>query len=206
MPLDPRAQPLLEQDADRDPLRQFEAWFEEARAAGMRVPEAVALATATPDGVPSIRMVLMKGADERGFVFHTGYESRKGRELEQNPRAALLFYWDPLGRQVRIEGEVEPLPTEESDAYFATRPRGGQLAAWASRQSGPIESRDELEDAARQAASRYEGSDVPRPPRWGGYLLRPRTYEFWQHREDRLHDRLRYEQAGDGWRIVRLSP
>lgn len=172
----------------------------------MRVPEAVALATATPEGAPSIRMVLMKGADERGFVFHTGYESRKGRELERNPRAALLFYWDPLGRQVRVEGEVEPLPTKESDAYFATRPRGGQLAAWASRQSEPIESRDELEDAARQATSRYEGSDVPRPPRWGGYLLRPRTYEFWQHREDRLHDRLRYERAGNGWRIVRLSP
>jgi pyridoxamine 5'-phosphate oxidase len=201
-----RAQPLLEGDVDRDPLRQFQAWFEEARAAGIRVPESAALATATPEGSPSVRMVLVKEADERGFVFHSGYASRKGAELELNPRAALLFYWDPLGRQVRIEGEVERLPADESDAYFGTRPRGAQLAAWASRQSEPIGGRDELEAAARGAAERYEGPEVPRPPAWGGYRLRPRTYEFWQHREDRLHDRLRYQPDGKDWRIVRLAP
>lgn len=204
MPLD-RARPFLESDADPDPLRQFQAWFEEAREAGMPAPEAAALATATAEGAPSVRMVLVKNADERGFVFHSGYGSRKGRDLERNPRAALLFYWDPLGRQVRIEGEVEPLPAEESDTYFATRPRGGRLAAWASRQSEPIGGRDELEQAAREAAARYEGRDVPRPPVWGGYRLRPERYEFWQHREDRLHDRLLYE-PWDGWRIVRLAP
>lgn len=205
MEADPRALPLLESDVDADPLRQFNAWFSEATEAGIRIPEAVTLATASPDGAPSARMVLMKGADERGFSFHTHYGSRKGRELEANPRAALLFYWDPLGRQVRIEGPVAPLPPEESDAYFATRPRGGRLAAWASRQSTPIPSRATLEADVREAERRFPDA-VPRPEGWGGYRLRPELYEFWQHREDRLHDRLRYERDGAGWRIVRLSP
>lgn len=202
---DPRARPLLEAHVDADPLRQFQAWFEEAARAGLRAPEAVALATATPDGRPSVRMVLLKGADDRGFVFHTSYESRKGRELDANPRGALLFHWDPLGRQVRVEGRIVRIDPEESDAYFATRPRGGRLAVWASRQSEPIASRDALEAEFAAAASRF-GYEVPRPATWGGFRLVPHVYEFWQHREDRLHDRLRYDRAGDGWRIARLAP
>ncbi len=192
--------PLHESEVDPDPLRQFQAWFGEARESGLRVAEAMALATAGRDGAPSVRMVLLKAADEHGFVFYSGYESRKGRDLAANPRAAILFHWDPLGRQVRVEGPVARLGEEASDAYFATRPPGAQAAAWASRQSEPIGSREELEEAARSAV--VEG----RPPHWGGYVLSPETYEFWQHREDRLHDRLRYGRAGAGWRIVRLAP
>jgi pyridoxamine 5'-phosphate oxidase len=202
---DLRARPLVETDVDADPLRQFRAWFEEARAAGIRAPEAVALATASAEGTPAVRMVLVKEADERGFAFHSHYASRKGRELAENPRAALLFYWDPLGRQVRIEGRVERLDEDESAAYFRTRPRGGRLAAWASRQSEPVTGREALEEAFAEAGERFP-AEVPRPPGWGGYRLRPEAYEFWQHREDRLHDRLRYERAGEGWTIVRLAP
>jgi pyridoxamine 5'-phosphate oxidase len=202
-----RAQPLLESDLDPDPLTQFRAWFEDAAAAGMRVPEAVALATATPGGRPSVRMVLLKGADDRGFAFYTNYESRKAGELETNPRAALLFHWDPLGRQVRIEGPVERVGADESAAYFATRPRASRLAAWASPQSEPLASRSELEDAVDRVAERFEVGDVPLPPHWGGYRLAPERYEFWQHREDRLHDRIRYEPDGrGGWKRVRLAP
>lgn len=196
---DPRARALLETDVADDPLVQFHRWFEEASEA-VRAPEATALATADGDGAPSARMVLLKQADERGFVFFTGYESRKGRDLAANPRAALLFYWDPLGRQVRVAGPVERLGEEESDAYFATRPPGAQAAARGSRQGAPVASREELEEAARRAGP------GDRPAWWGGYLLRPQSYEFWQHREDRLHDRLRYERDGAGWRIVRLAP
>lgn len=192
--------PLRESEVDPDPLRQFRAWFDEARESGLRVPEAMALATAGRDGAPSVRMVLLKEAGEHGFVFYSGYESRKGRDLAANPRAAILFHWDPLGRQVRIEGPVARLGEEASDAYFATRPPGAQAAAWASRQSEPIRSREELEEAARSATV------AGRPPHWGGYVVSPETYEFWQHRDDRLHDRLRYERAGAGWRIVRLAP
>jgi pyridoxamine 5'-phosphate oxidase len=197
--VDSRARPLLESDVDSDPLVQFLRWLEDARH-DVRVPEAVALATASATGAPSVRMVLLKQADERGFVFFSGYESRKGGELAANPRAALLFHWDPLGRQVRVEGAVERLPADESDAYFATRPPGAQAAARGTRQGEPVASRDVLEQAAREAGP------GARPPWWGGYLLRPDAYELWQHREDRLHDRLRYEPAGDGWRIVRLAP
>jgi pyridoxamine 5'-phosphate oxidase len=193
---------LLEEHAERDPLRQFAAWFEEATEAGLRVPEAVALATATGEGAPSARMVLLKDFDERGFVFYSNYESRKGRELDANPRAALLFYWDPLRRQVRIEGGVERLPAEESAAYFRTRPLGARLSAWASRQSEVVESRAALEDAVE----RLHGRELDVPPHWGGYVLRPRVFEFWQHRDDRLHDRLRYRREGDGWVRERLAP
>jgi pyridoxamine 5'-phosphate oxidase len=196
---DPRARPLLETDVADDPLVQFHRWLAEAGEVA-RAPEAMALATADGDGAPSLRMVLLKGADERGFVFFTGYESRKGRDLTANPRAALLFHWDPLGRQVRVAGPVERLGEDESDAYFLTRPPGAQAAARGSRQGAPVRSREELEEAARRAGP------GDRPEWWGGYLLRPQSYEFWQHREDRLHDRLRYEPDGAGWRIVRLAP
>jgi pyridoxamine 5'-phosphate oxidase len=196
---DPRARPLLESDVDGDPLAQFRRWFDEAGDA-VRAPEAMALATADGDGAPSVRMVLLKQADEHGFVFFTGYDSRKGRDLAANPRAALLFHWDPLGRQVRVAGAVERLGEDESDAYFATRPPGAQAAARGSRQGAPVQGREELEEAARSAGP------GDRPAWWGGYRLRPQSYEFWQHREDRLHDRLRYEPDGASWRIVRLAP
>jgi pyridoxamine 5'-phosphate oxidase len=199
---DPRARPLRRSELDADPLRQFEGWFAEAGRA-VAMPEAVALATAAADGTPSARMVLVKRADERGFVFHTNYESRKGRELADNPRAALLFYWHELGRQVRIEGRVERVEAEESDAYFRTRPRGGQLAAVFSAQSEVIDSRAELE----AAIARNEGKrEIARPAYWGGYRLVPEVYEFWQHRENRLHDRFRYRREDGAWVIERLSP
>jgi pyridoxamine 5'-phosphate oxidase len=184
---------------DPDPLRQFQAWFEEGGS------DAVTLATATPDGAPSARTVLLKGADERGFVFHTNYESRKGRELAANPRGALLFYWAEPGRQVRVEGRVEQVARNESEAYFRTRPRGGQLAAWASAQSEPIESREALERRFAETQAEYPG-EVPLPPHWGGFRLVPEVYEFWEHRENRLHDRFRYRAEGGEWVIDRLSP
>ncbi|MGB2952881.1 MAG: pyridoxamine 5'-phosphate oxidase [Gaiellaceae bacterium] len=201
---DPRAQPLDETDLDREPMRQFEAWFREA--AGLPLPEATALATATRDGRPSARMVLLKGADERGFTFFTGYESRKASELAENPHAALLFYWYALGRQVRVEGTVEPVEPEESEAYFRTRPRLAQLAAWASAQSRPLAGREELETRFAQLESEFEGREIPLPPHWGGYRLAPEAFEFWQHRENRLHDRFRYTRAREGWTIERLGP
>ena len=204
--MDARAQPLREQDVHPDPLRQFEAWFEEARLAGLRAPEAAALATATPDGRPSVRMVLVKAFDARGFVFYTGTESRKGRELRANPHAALLFHWDALGRQVRIEGGVEPLTRGEAEEYFVTRPRASRLSAWASPQSAVIEDRSWLERRVDEAAVRFEGAEVPLPEAWGGFRLAPSSYELWQHREDRLHDRLRYVRDGARWRLERLGP
>jgi pyridoxamine 5'-phosphate oxidase len=204
--VDERAGVLRESDASPDPLDQFRRWFAEAEAAGIRAPNAMALATSTPDGTPSVRMVLLKGFDARGFVFFTGYVSRKAADLDANPRAALLFFWDPLGRQMRIEGTVERISSEDSDGYFATRPRGAQLAAAASRQSTVLAGRDDLDARVAELERRYEDGEVPRPEHWGGYRLEPRAYEFWQHREDRLHDRLRYRHEGGGWAIERLSP
>ena len=200
-----RARPLRRSDLDPDPVRQFSRWYEEASAV-VEFPEAVALATATPDGRASVRMVLAKRFDEAGFVFHTGKVSRKGRELADNPQAALLFYWHPLGRQVRIEGPVEPLAREASEEYFRTRPRGGQIAAWASAQSDVIASRDDLESRVEELEREFDGREVPLPPHWGGYRLQPDHWEFWQHRENRLHDRFRYRRDGYGWGIDRLSP
>jgi pyridoxamine 5'-phosphate oxidase len=201
-----RVRELRRADVDPDPLNQFRRWFDEAGAAGIRAPEAVALATATAGGAPSVRMVLLKGADEYGFSFYTGYVSRKASDLDVNPRAALLFYWDPLGRQVRIEGTVERVPEQESDAYFATRPRGSQLAAAASRQTSVLTNREELEERVADLERDYAGREVERPEHWGGYRLVPDTYEFWQHRDNRLHDRLRYRRGDGGWTIDRLAP
>ena len=189
-----------------EPLEQFRRWFADAETAGIRAPHAMALATAGRDGAPSVRMVLLKGADEDGFVFFTGYGSRKGAELEANPRAALLFYWDPLGRQVRVEGPVERVDGAESDAYFATRPRAAQLAAAASRQGRVLASREELDVRVTELEREHADGDVPRPEHWGGYRLRPESYEFWQHRENRLHDRLRYRRDVGRWLLERLAP
>ncbi|HEX6700583.1 MAG TPA: pyridoxamine 5'-phosphate oxidase [Gaiellaceae bacterium] len=197
---------LLEADVDPDPVRQFGRWFEEAQQAGIRVPEAMAVATATPEGRPSVRMVLLKGYDERGFVFYTCYESRKGRELAENPRAALLFHWDTLGRQVRVEGAVERLPPAESDAYFVSRPRGSRLSAVASRQSELVPGRETLDARVTELAATVGEAGPERPDWWGGYRVVPDSFELWQHRDDRLHDRLRYRRSGDAWIVERLAP
>jgi pyridoxamine 5'-phosphate oxidase len=195
------------QDVDPDPVRQFELWFAEAARAGTKAPEAAAVATATPDGAPSVRMVLVKHADRAGFVFYSNYESRKGGELAANPRAALLFHWERLGRQVRIEGPVRRTTRDESLAYARTRPRGSQLSALASPQSRPIPSRSVLEARVAELADRYASAEVPLPDTWGGFRLTPEHFEFWQHRDNRLHDRLLYTpSAAGGWQIERLAP
>jgi pyridoxamine 5'-phosphate oxidase len=203
---DPRAATFFESDLAADPFEQFAAWLGDAEAAGIGLPEAMTLATATPEGEPSARMVLLKGHGPGGFVFFSGYESRKGRELEENPRAALVFYWHELGRQVRVEGTVERLPREDSEAYFRTRPLGSRLAAAASRQSDVLPSRDELDARFEELRALHAGGDVPLPESWGGFRLHPHTLEFWQHRQNRLHDRLRYRLDDDGWVVERLAP
>jgi len=188
-----------------NPITEFLGAVE--RAAARQVDTApVALATADKDGRPSVRMVLLRGADERGFVFHTNYHSRKALDLTENPHAALCVHWHPLEEQIRIEGAVERLSDAESDAYFTSRPRGSQLGAWASRQSAPLAAREVLEEEYRAVERRFEGKSVPRPPYWGGWRLRPTAWEFWQGRTSRLHDRLAYRKSAERWEIVRLAP
>jgi pyridoxamine 5'-phosphate oxidase len=193
-------------EAGDDPIALFGRWFDEAHDAGIYLPESMALATATADGKPSARQVLLKSFDERGFVFYTNYESRKGLEIAQNPRAALAVHWPILHRQVRINGSVEKTSPEESEAYFASRPRGSRIGAWASDQSSVLESRDELENRFRKVQERFAGGEVPLPPFWGGYRIDPEVIEFWQGRANRLHDRLRYTRTAGGWTIDRLYP
>ena len=197
--------PLVESDVADDPVTQFSRWFAEA-AERVRLPEAVAVATADLQAIPSVRMVLLKHWDDEGFVFYTNHRSQKGRELDANPNAALLAHWDVLGRQVRVDGPVARVPAEEADAYFDSRPRGHQISAHASHQSEVISSRRALEDRVAVLQAEFEGRPVPRPQWWGGYRIRPLQVEFWQHRDDRLHDRLRYVADGDGWRRERLQP
>jgi pyridoxamine 5'-phosphate oxidase len=197
---------LHEADVDPDPIVQFRRWFDNVIDADLYEPNAVILATATPDGRPSVRTVLLKGYDERGFVFYTNYEGRKARELEANPACALLFYWGELERQVRIEGRAGRLSKIESDAYFASRPRGSRLGAWASEQSRTVEDRSVLEERVRSLEAEYEGREILRPPFWGGYRVEPDSVEFWQGRENRLHDRLVYWRTAEGWKMGRLQP
>jgi len=199
------AERLLEATADPDPLVQFGRWFDDA-ARVMASPEAMVVASADSGGRPSARMVLLKSWGEAGFVFHTNYDSRKALELAGNPQAALLFHWEPIGRQVRIEGPVERTGDRESDDYFATRPRGGQIAAHASHQSRAIGGRGLLDSRVAALEAEYSGREVPRPAWWGGLRVIPRVFEFWQNRQDRLHDRLRYTPAGNRWEITRLQP
>ncbi len=188
-----------------DPIDLVRAWLEQARGATPE-PHAMTLATATPDGVPSARVVLLRGIDERGLVFFTNRTSRKGSEIVSNPKAALLLHWWELGRQVRVEGRVEGVSTDESTAYWERRPRASQVAAWASPQSQPLADRDELDARVAEIEARFDGGDVPLPPFWGGYRLVPETIELWEHRDDRLHDRIRYAREGAGWRCERLAP
>lgn len=197
---------LSEAQVDRDPIRQFEHWFGDAIAAGVLEPNAMTLATATRGGVPSARVVLLKGVDADGFVFYTDYRSRKSTELMENPRAAAVFLWKEIERQVRVSGTVTRVTAAESEAYYRSRPIGSRLGAWASHQSAVITGRDELEQRLREVTARFAGDDVPLPPHWGGFRIAPEEIEFWQGRPNRLHDRLRYRREPSGWVISRLSP
>lgn len=197
---------LKEKDLAKDPFRQFDKWFQEAEAAKIAEPNAMTLATSARDGRPSVRTVLLKGVDGRGFVFYTNYESRKGRELDGNPQAAVVFPWIQLERQVIVNGAVTKVTREESEAYFHSRPLASQLGAWASAQSAIISGRAVIEENMKALEKKYAGQVVPLPPFWGGYRLVPETVEFWQGRRSRLHDRLRYRREKDGWTIERLSP
>ena len=198
--------PFLESEADADPIQQFQVWFAHARQTCIKEPTAMTLATVTPEGRPSARVVLLKEVGAHGFTFFTNYQSRKGQELAVNAFAVLVFWWDVPHRQVRVEGIVEKVTAEESDAYFQTRPRGSQLGTRASEQSAVAPDRKTLEAQMHIEIARFEGQAVPRPPHWGGYCVIPNAIEFWQGRPDRLHDRLRYIREAEGWRIERLAP
>jgi len=200
-----RAQ-LTEADIDPDPIKQFQIWFDQALAANILEPNAMTLATATKEGIPSARIVLLKGVSDRGFVFYTNYDSHKGRELTENPHAALVFLWQALERQVRIEGTVEKVSDEETEAYFHSRPRASQLGAWVSQQSQVIPNREVLDQQLAELAQKYQDQEIPRPPHWGGFRVVPRAIEFWQGRPSRLHDRLRYRLNNNQWTIERLAP
>lgn len=198
---------LTEESVTKDPFDQFEKWFNDAIEAKIDLPDAMTLATATPDGIPSARMVVLRGFDKNGFCFYTDYDSQKGKELAVNPQAALVFYWRELDRQVRCNGKVEKMPSAESDAYFASRPVDSKLAVWTERQSIVISGREHLEENFEEAKLTYSDNNIPRPSHWGGYRLRPNMFEFWQGCPSRLHDRIRYTLNDDGeWEMSRLSP
>jgi pyridoxamine 5'-phosphate oxidase len=205
VPID--ARPLHESDLDPDPFVQFTRWYDDALGHGQLQPDAMIVASSTPDACPSVRMVLLRGVDDRGFCFYTNFESRKGRELDANPHAAIAFHWPEVLRQVRATGAVERVSDAEADAYWFARPRASRVSAWASAQSDVVAIRAELETRVREVEARFADGDVPRPPGWGGYRVVPDDLEFWQHRDDRLHDRLRYSRRDDGaWRVDRLQP
>jgi len=195
-----------ESSINRDPFAQFNQWYGQARRTGLPLPNSFTLATVTPDGKPDARMLLLKGVDEKGFVFYTNYDSRKGGEIVKNPDAAMVFHWNQLFRQVRIEGRLEKVTAQESEAYFHSRLRGSQIGAWASLQSSTIANREELEKKVAEYELKFKGQAVPLPPFWGGFRLIPERIEFWQGRPDRLHDRLCFMREGDGWKMFRLSP
>ncbi len=197
---------LTELDVADDPIGFFRLWFKQAEDSGILLPESMCLATATADGKPSARMVLLKDVDETGFVFYTNYASRKARELDANPRASLVFHWASLQRQVRVEGTVTRVSAQESDAYFASRPRGSQIGAWASKQSAGLDTRETLVQRVAAMEQRFHGKPVPRPEFWGGYRVAPETVEFWQGRASRLHDRLLYRREGGNWAVQRIYP